>query len=480
MVFSDLFFLFVFLPLFALLYLLAARRDRHDSLLLNSPQQAYKNHVLILFSLIFYAWGEPVYVFLMLGCVVFNYLIGITIDRSPVPRFFLILGILGNLAVLGTFKYADFIAHTLNAWGIPVSAPGIALPIGISFYTFQSMSYLIDVYRKDAPAQYRFGRLLLYVSMFPQLVAGPIVRYGTVAEEIGDRHISAADFAEGAYRFLIGLGKKVLLANQFSEIVDQFLRGSLHDLSTTGAWIGILAFAFQIYFDFSGYSDMAIGMGRCLGFHFNENFDHPYISRSITEFWRRWHISLGSFFRDYVYIPMGGNRRHQPLNILCVWFLTGLWHGASWNFVLWGLYFGLIVLLEKYTLLRVIRHIPAPLLHLYSLLLILIGWGIFYFDDFSRLTSFFSIASGHAARFHDFVTTGAFFDHFWLWTAAILLSTPIRSWLSSAILRLPLAQRYPGQVVRLSFRIIVSVALLTLSVALLVGATNNAFIYTRF
>ena len=345
MVFSDLFFLFVFLPLFALLYLLAARRDRHDSVLLDSPQQAYKNHVLIIFSLIFYAWGEPVYVFLMLGCVVFNYLMGILIDRSPIPRFFLFFGLLGNLAAIGTFKYADFFAHTLNAWGIPVAAPGIALPIGISFYTFQSMSYLIDVYRKEAPAQYRFGRLLLYVSMFPQLVAGPIVRYGTVAEEIGNRRISANDFAEGAYRFLIGLAKKVLLANQFSEIVDQFLRGSLHDLTTTGAWIGILAFAFQIYFDFSGYSDMAIGMGRCLGFHFNENFNHPYISRSITEFWRRWHISLGSFFRDYVYIPMGGNRRHQALNILCVWFLTGLWHGASWNFVLWGVYFGVILLL---------------------------------------------------------------------------------------------------------------------------------------
>ena len=229
MVFSDLFFLFVFLPLFALLYLLAARRDRHDSVLLDSPQQAYKNHVLIIFSLIFYAWGEPVYVFLMLGCVVFNYLVGIIIDRSPIPRFFLFFGILGNLAAIGTFKYADFFAHTLNAWGIPVAAPGIALPIGISFYTFQSMSYLIDVYRKEAPAQYRFGRLLLYVSMFPQLVAGPIVRYGTVAEEIGNRRISANDFAEGAYRFLIGLAKKVLLANQFSEIVDQFLRGSLHD-----------------------------------------------------------------------------------------------------------------------------------------------------------------------------------------------------------------------------------------------------------
>lgn len=480
MVFSDLFFLFVFLPLFALLYLLAARRDRHDSVLLDSPQQAYKNHVLIIFSLIFYAWGEPVYVFLMLGCVVFNYLVGIIIDRSPIPRFFLIFGLLGNLAAIGTFKYADFFAHTLNAWGIPVAAPGIALPIGISFYTFQSMSYLIDVYRKEAPAQYRFGRLLLYVSMFPQLVAGPIVRYGTVAEEIGNRRISANDFAEGAYRFLIGLAKKVLLANQFSEIVDQFLRGSLHDLTTTGAWIGILAFAFQIYFDFSGYSDMAIGMGRCLGFHFNENFNHPYISRSITEFWRRWHISLGSFFRDYVYIPMGGNRRHQALNILCVWFLTGLWHGASWNFVLWGVYFGVIVLLEKYTLLRIIHRVPSPLLHVYSLLLILIGWGIFYFDDFSRLTTFFSIGFGHAAHFHDFVTTGAIFDHFWLWIAALLLSTPIRRNLSALIERIPLAQRVPGQVMKVTFHISVSALLLVLSVALLVGATNNAFIYTRF
>ena len=225
---------------------------------------------------------------------------------------------------------------------------------------------------------------------------------------------------------------------------------------------------------------MAIGMGRCLGFHFNENFDHPYISRSITEFWRRWHMSLGSFFRDYVYIPMGGNRRHQALNILCVWFLTGLWHGASWNFVLWGVYFGVIVLLEKYTLLRIIHRVPSPLLHVYSLLLILIGWGIFYFDDFSRLTTFFSIGFGHAAHFHDFVTTGAIFDHFWLWIAALLLSTPIRRNLSALIERIPLAQRVPGQVMKVTFHISVSALLLVLSVALLVGATNNAFIYTRF
>lgn len=480
MVFSDLFFLFVFLPLFALLYWVAGRRDKHDSLMLDAPQQAFRNHVLIVFSLIFYAWGEPLYVFLMLGCVVFNYLVGMIIDRSPLPKFFLLVGIAGNISVLGVFKYADFIAHTLSGWGLPVSAPGIALPIGISFYTFQSMSYLVDVYRKEAPAQYRFGRLLLYVSMFPQLVAGPIVRYGTVAEEIGERRVTVGDFAEGAYRFLIGLGKKVLLANQFSEIADQFLQGSLHDLTTTGAWVGIAAFTFQIYFDFSGYSDMAIGMGRCLGFHFNENFDHPYVSRSITEFWRRWHISLGSFFRDYVYIPMGGNRRHQALNILCVWFLTGLWHGAAWNFVIWGLYFGLIVMLEKYTLLRFIRHVPSPLLHLYSLALIVIGWGIFYFDDFTRLTAFFTAAFGSAERFHDFISTGALFDHFWLWIAALVLSLPVRRTLFRIVTHAFPADSTAVAVLRLTVRTAVSVALLTLSVALLVGATNNAFIYTRF
>ncbi len=269
MVFSDLFFLFVFLPSCALLYLLAGLIDRKSLQPNGRPVNTLKNAVLVLFSLIFYAWGEPVYVFLMLGCVLWNYLGGLALTRFEQYRgFALFLGVVGNLAILGTFKYAGLIADTLTSWGIPVSNPHIALPIGVSFYTFQSMSYLIDVYRRESPVQKSFGNLLLYVSMFPQLVAGPIVRYSTVAAQIQDRRVTAQDFAEGVYRFLIGLGKKVILANQFSEIVSQFLGGNLQNLTTSGAWLGILAFTFQIYFDFSGYSDMAIGMGRCLGFHF--------------------------------------------------------------------------------------------------------------------------------------------------------------------------------------------------------------------
>ena len=316
--------------------------------------------------------------------------------------------------------------------------------------------------------------------MFPQLIAGPIVRYGTVAEEIGRRHVSPSDFAEGIYRFLIGLGKKVILANQLSEIAEQFLVAGLPSLSTTGAWIGILAFTFQIYFDFSGYSDMAIGIGRCLGFHFNENFRHPYCCNSISDFWRRWHISLGSFFRDYVYIPMGGNRRHQVLNIMVVWFLTGMWHGASWNFIIWGVYFGLIVMLEKYTLLKVINRIPSPLLHIYSLALVIIGWGIFYFDDFNKMVVFFQSFFGQVATFTDFASQTAITDNFWLWIAAIVLSMPVRSAVESFLDKHSANGNGLATTVVFTARTALSVAILVLSVALLVGATNNAFIYTRF
>ena len=349
MVFSDLFFLFVFIPLFALCYLIGYWLDNRNVQGVAKQSNAYKNMMLVIFSLVFYAWGEPIYVFLMLICVYINYLSGLWIARSEggKRRMSLVSGLIGNLLILGIFKYAGFFAQVLNDMGLPVGVPQISLPIGISFYTFQSISYLVDVYRRESPVQYKFKDLLLYISMFPQLVAGPIVRYGTVAEEIHNRSVCIKDFSDGAFRFLIGLGKKVILANQFSEIADQFLADGLGSLSMSGAWIGVLAFTFQIYFDFSGYSDMAIGMGRCLGFHFNENFNHPYCCNSITDFWRRWHMSLGSFFRDYVYIPLGGNRSHQSLNIMIVWFLTGMWHGASWNFIIWGMYFGLILLIEK-------------------------------------------------------------------------------------------------------------------------------------
>ena len=478
MVFSDLFFIFTFLPTFILCYLLASGIDRWTG---NNSNIA-KNIVLVVFSLIFYAWGEPVYVFLMIGSVIINYFVGRLIDKGEGTgrKTALTIGLILNIAILGTFKYAGFFGEILQSLGLPVTPPAIALPIGISFYTFQSISYLIDVYRRESPVQRRFINLLLYISMFPQLIAGPIVRYGTVAKEIMQRRICTRDFAEGIYRFLIGLGKKVIIANQMSEIVDQFLVNGLSELSTGGAWIGVLAFTFQIYFDFSGYSDMAIGLGRCMGFHFNENFRHPYCCNSITDFWRRWHISLGSFFRDYVYIPMGGNRRHQALNILVVWFLTGMWHGASWNFIIWGLYFGLIVMIEKYTLLRVIGKIPSALLHVYSMLLVVTGWGIFYFDDFRKMTTFFQAYFGQSTHATDFTVESALTDHFWLWIVAIVLSMPVRDAVANELQKMMGSDSHVYPVIINTSRILLSVVILILSTALLVGATNNAFIYTRF
>ena len=478
MVFSDLFFIFTFLPTFILCYLLASGIDRWTG----KDSNIAKNIVLVVFSLIFYAWGEPVYVFLMIGSVIINYFVGRLIDKGEGTgrKTALTIGLILNIAILGTFKYAGFFGEILQSLGLPVTPPAIALPIGISFYTFQSISYLIDVYRRESPVQRRFINLLLYISMFPQLIAGPIVRYGTVAKEIMQRRICTRDFAEGIYRFLIGLGKKVIIANQMSEIVDQFLVNGLSELSTGGAWIGVLAFTFQIYFDFSGYSDMAIGLGRCMGLHFNENFRHPYCCNSITDFWRRWHISLGSFFRDYVYIPMGGNRRHQALNILVVWFLTGMWHGASWNFIIWGLYFGLIVMIEKYTLLRVIGKIPSALLHVYSLLLVVTGWGIFYFDDFRKMTTFFQAYFGQSTHATDFTVESALTDHFWLWIVAIVLSMPVRDAVANGLQKMMGSDSHVYPVIINTSRILLSVVILILSTALLVGATNNAFIYTRF
>ena len=481
MVFSDLFFIFVFLPVFLLCYMSAWLIDKKWLGTEEQPATGARNAVLVTFSLIFYAWGEPVYVFLMLGSVVVNYLAGRIIDSQESHRkAALAVGIAVNLLILGTFKYAGFFAQTLCDAGLTVPIPKISLPIGISFYTFQSISYLVDIYRREAPVQRRFVNLLLYISMFPQLIAGPIVRYEIVALEIKDRRVTPYDFVEGSYRFLIGLGKKVILANQLSEISDQFLANNLDNLSTTGAWVGIAAFTLQIFFDFSGYSDMAIGLGRCMGFHFAENFTHPYCCRTITEFWRRWHISLGSFFRDYVYIPMGGNRRHQALNIFVVWFLTGMWHGASWNFIIWGVYFGIIVTLEKYTLLKIKRFIPSVLLHCYSMLLVIIGWGIFYFDDFGKMTRFFEIGFGQAATLHDFTVESALLDNFWLWVVGIVFCLPVYDTVARLFHCVFRRQTTLKKNLVLLTRLSVSAVLLLVSVALLVGATNNAFIYTRF
>ncbi len=483
MVFSDLFFLFVFLPAFILLYQVGGWLDRKQSDDERRPQHIVRNGILVIFSLLFYAWGEPVYVFLMLGSVFVNYWVGRwMIAVSGVwRRMALISGLTANIAIIGVFKYAGFIGRVLCDIGIDVPVPSIALPIGISFYTFQSISYLIDVYRGTSRAQRRYADLLLYISMFPQLIAGPIVRYDTVAREINERSVSPGDLSEGVFRFLLGLGKKVIIANQFSEIATEFLApGVLDDLSTSGAWVGILAFTFQIYFDFSGYSDMAIGIGRCLGFHFNENFDHPYCSRTITEFWRRWHMSLGSFFRDYVYIPLGGNRRHQVFNILVVWFLTGMWHGASWNFILWGLYFGVILMVEKRVLMPRRDRIPVALLHCYAMLLVVCGWGIFYFDDLGDIGRFFSALIGLSGEGWTFAAENALRSHFWLWMAAVLFSLPVRSFAGMVPHKIFKAQSSAALNTVMLTRIVVSTVMLIVSVALLIGATNNAFLYTRF
>lgn len=496
MVFSDLFFLFVFIPAFIVLYMLGAWMDRvlHRKYALGDfsgeiseaaarRRHAFKNAVLIVFSLIFYAWGEPVYVFLMLGVVVINYLVGMGMGRADVKnrrRLWLTVGVIINLATLFSFKYLNFLAEILRDCGLDVADPKISLPIGISFYIFQSLSYLVDVYRRDTGPQRSFWGLLLYISMFPQLIAGPIVRYSTVAREIHDRRVTADDIADGVFRFLLGLGKKVIIANQLGEVCRQLLDGNLHDLSTGGAWIGMIAFSLQIYFDFSGYSDMAIGIGRCLGFHFCENFDHPYVSKSITEFWRRWHMSLGTFFRDYVYIPLGGSRRHQLVNIFVVWFLTGMWHGASWNFIIWGLYFGLIITVEKFTIIPMHDRIPRPLLHIYSLLIVVLGWGIFYFEDIKALGTFFSAIFGFTPHATDFTVESAIFDNFWLWITAIVFCMPVRSWAAALPQRLFPTHTAVSGTISTTARIVSAALLLIVSVSLLIGATNNAFLYTRF
>lgn len=387
MVFSSFSFLFFFFPLVLILYYAGFRYT--------------KNVILLIFSLIFYAWGEPVYIILMLLSITINYITGLLIERNIASnrmlsaRSNLILAAVWNLFAIAFFKYYPFLVSNVN--GIfPDLLPdyNLSLPIGISFYTFQALSYVIDVYRQKVPAQHNYISFALYISMFPQLIAGPIVRYSDVAREIKNRTLSLHDFASGSERFIIGLSKKVLLANTFG-IIFENIQGldSSHQAIIT-AWIGALSYAFQIYFDFSGYSDMAIGIGRMLGFHFIENFNYPYLAKSITDFWQRWHISLSSWFKEYLYIPLGGNRKGaliQIRNILIVWMLTGLWHGANWNFIFWGLYYGILLILEKFIFASFIKRFPK-IYRILTLFFILISWMLFANADFSALFGFGKIA----------------------------------------------------------------------------------------
>lgn len=385
MVFSSLTFLFCFLPLVILVYYLWNNRT-------------YRNLVLLIFSLGFYAWGEPVYIFLMLLSLLINYFSALLIDRyaqdnKKYAKFYFILNIIFNVMMLLVFKYADFMIKNVNfLFHLNLPLLRIALPIGISFYTFQIFSYVIDVYQGSVKVQKSFIMLSAYITLFPQLIAGPIVRYQTVENELKHRKENILDFSNGIRRFILGLGKKVLIANQVGFIADTIFSFNNGSLQTSAAWLGIVAYSLQIYFDFSGYSDMAIGLGQMFGFHFLENFNYPYIAQSITDFWRRWHISLSSWFKDYVYIPLGGNRVKLGrwfINIFIVWFLTGMWHGATWNFILWGLYFGSILVLEKLFLLKLLNKLPRLFRHLYALVLILFGWVIFRANDISEILNYF-------------------------------------------------------------------------------------------
>ena len=379
MVFSSIVFLYIFLPIMLLLYFIVPSK--------------FKNAIMILASLVFFAWGEIRYIFIMLVLAVMDFICGKQItkyqDNKKKKIFFLMINVVVNLGILFFFKYADFIITNINnITGLSIPLLNIPLPIGVSFNTFQSLSYVIDVYRGTVKCEKSFYNYLTYTTLFPQIIAGPIVRYETVDEELETKNISLDNFSAGMKRFIIGLGKKVLIANSVGALWNTIEMGNYSELSMLFAWTGIIAFALQIYFDFSGYSDMAIGLAQIFGMKFDENFNYPYISKSITEFWRRWHITLSSWFRDYVYIPLGGNRRGfaiQIRNILIVWFLTGAWHGASWNFILWGVYFGIILILEKLFLLKLLEKLPNIIRHIYSIIIILVSWVIFAFEDLAKV-----------------------------------------------------------------------------------------------
>lgn len=438
----------------------------------------------MIFSLAFYAWGEPVWVILLIFSAAFDYVHGLIIERNRGTwkmKAALISSIVLNLSLLGFFKYSNFLTQNLNTlFGTNIPSNNFHLPIGISFYTFQTISYVVDVYRNETKAQTSFVKFLLFVSLFHQLVAGPIVRYSDIAKEIDDRQITIPEMYSGINRFVVGLGKKVLLANTAGEIAQPLLNGDLQQLSTVGAWIGIILYSFQIYFDFSGYSDMAIGMGKMIGFHYKENFNYPYISKTVTEFWRRWHISLGSFFRDYVYIPLGGNRSHHIRNLLVVWFLTGLWHGASWNFAIWGLFYGLIIILEKLVLSKLLSKIPSFISHIYLLLIVTVAWVFFYFTDMSKAIGYIGIMFGIGANgFFTVQDSMTILNNGLFIVIAAIGCTPIipaiKNWLHT--------RTKDWKYKELVFDIChpaVNVVLILLCTAFLVGRTYNPFLYFRF
>jgi alginate O-acetyltransferase complex protein AlgI len=466
MVFASLVFIFLFLPLNLCLYFL-------------SGNQTYRNVVLVVFSLFFYAWGEPVWIVVLLFSTAVDFVNAVLIEqyrRTWVAKVFLAFSLVVNLGLLVLFKYTGFMYENLNQLlGFNLEVPSFTLPIGISFYTFQAISYVVDVYRGEVRAQTSYLKFLMFVSLYHQLVAGPIVRYVHIEREINHRTFDIEGATRGIIRFCIGLFKKVYFANAAGELVVQFLDVDPAAMSVGGSWLGLLMFTLQIYFDFSGYSDMAIGLGWIFGFHYHENFNYPYTAKSATEFWRRWHISLGSFFRDYVYIPLGGNRHRATLNLLIVWFLTGLWHGASWNFILWGLYFGLLIWIERAFLQKMLDKLPGFVSHAYLLFAAVFGWAIFYFTDLGKLFEFIPLLFG--ARGHDlwnFEAIDAFTGNLWWLILAVICCMPVYSF----VLERAKSRFSPPSV--LWTQGIVALVLFVVSVVLLVGKSYNPFLYFRF
>lgn len=468
MLFSSIVFLFTFLPAVVILYYLLPVR--------------FRNVILLLASLVFYAWGEPVYLFLMLLSILFNYFSGLDIARNlqdkRAAKRSLVFNLIINLAVLGFFKYEGFVLDTLNGiLPVHISYHALPFPIGISFYTFQILSYIIDVYRGNVKVQTNLLNFALYVTMFPQLIAGPIVQYADVDEQLASREVSRTKFGEGSMYFIRGLAKKVLLANTSGMIFTEVSGLAKGNIAVMTAWLGAFAYMFQIYFDFSGYSDMAIGLGKMFGFEFNMNFNYPYVSKSITEFWRRWHISLSSWFRDYVYIPLGGNRvskiKHIR-NLLIVWFLTGLWHGAAWNFVAWGLYYGVILIIEKYLLSPVLDRLPDIVRHIYSIVLVVIGWVLFFSSSFGQAADYIRVMFGAGAHgFADRESMYLLTSNLILWLILIFGSTPLVHFRYEHMLR---SKKWNTTIINS----VVYAALFIVCIAYLVTETYNPFLYFRF
>ena len=464
MVFSSLIFLFMYLPVTLLIYYIVPRKAR--------------NLFLFFINLVFYGWGEPTLVLLMLASIVINYAGGYFVEKckpdKKKAKIPLIVTIIIDVGILAFFKYGGMITDTINLLPfLHIKTLEVSLPIGISFYTFQTMSYVIDVYRDDAPVSKSLINFGTYVALFPQLIAGPIVRYKDVAYQLQHRRETLEQFNNGVKLFMVGLGKKVLIANQMGAMWDA-IRATTDQNGVLGSWIGIAAYAMQIYFDFSGYSDMARGLGNMLGFEFLPNFNYPYISKSVTEFWRRWHISLSTWFREYVYIPLGGNRCKVPrqiFNLLVVWFLTGLWHGAAYNFILWGLYYGVILIIEKFVIGKFLEKLPSVLKHIYTIIIFLFGWAIFFFDDMSLLgefiTNLFNPSNGIIGQ-----QALVILCHYAvIFAAAIFASTPIAK---------NLYLKIKGKRFTFALETLFCVIVLVLSTASIVTQSYNPFLYFRF